>query len=89
MGLGGVGVGTRLRTSCFGGLGVLGRRLREGKRGCVRVFLLGGESDIKDGAVTARGNDDPLEAVFAGSDAFRGEEYWADVGRGSRVRKRA
>ena len=54
VGLGGVGVGTRLRTSCFGGLGVLERRMREGKRGCVSVSFLGGESDIKDGAVTAR-----------------------------------
>ena len=28
-----VGVGARLRTSCFGGLGVLERRRKEGKRG--------------------------------------------------------
>ena len=88
VGLGGIGVGARFWKS-FEGLGLLERRTREAKRACVTVLWLGGESDIRDGAVTARRISCSFERGFVGSADFWGEVYWADVGLGSLGRNKA
>lgn len=49
----GLGVGIRQPVIPFGGLGVLARRTREVNLACVPVTVCGGETEKRDGAVTA------------------------------------
>ena len=59
------------------------RRTSEAKRSWVTVLVGGGESEIKDGAVTGRWSIWFSEVDPDRSRAFRGEDDWIDVGLNS------